>query len=201
MPALIWAHTTQRAFRIMEPLRDENKVLWAEDGTNPLFAEPGCCSAGALGCVNRELLSPTQPSRLPLPLHIACTCPRITHALLPPAFSGHAQPSISPKDPYHGLGWLPESPSRVDPLGLPCVTSHSFLRDQAKPEILGRKTRLSCSYGKILELSCEIQSQNKRSGLCGATTFPRKARCSCGCAFICEGSKRARASVLCHGLC
>lgn len=37
----------------MEPLRDENKVLWAEDGTNPPFAEPGCCSAGALGCVNR----------------------------------------------------------------------------------------------------------------------------------------------------
>ena len=92
------SHHTRWAFMIVEPLRDENEVLRAEDGVNPQSAELGCCSASALGvCEPRELLSPTQPSRLPLPHARVHVSKCITHALLPPAFSGHTQPSISLK--------------------------------------------------------------------------------------------------------
>lgn len=84
----------------MEPLRDENEVLWAEGGVNPQSAELGCCSASALGvCEPRELLSPTQPSRLPLPharVHVSkcitriiASCVQWPHTTL-----------YFPKDPY-----------------------------------------------------------------------------------------------------
>lgn len=90
--------TPGEVFRIVEPLRDKNQVLWAEGGTNPQAAELECCSASALGvCEPRELLSPTQPSRLPLLRAYTHVLKCITPLLLPPVFSGHTQPSVSLK--------------------------------------------------------------------------------------------------------
>lgn len=47
---------------------------------------------------------------------------------------------------------------------------------------------LAVVMGRSWGFPVRFRVRTKDLGFCGATTFPRKARCSCGCAFICEGS-------------